>query len=45
MQNNLTIQNAQIIYWLKHKTMLLNAYNSVAIDPILQANLKSTFNW
>ena len=45
MQNDLTTKNAQITYWLKHKTMLLNAYNSVAIDPVLQANLKYTFGW
>ena len=45
MQNNLATQNAQITYWLKHKTTLLNAYQSVASDPTLQKNLKITFGW
>ena len=45
MQNNLTAQNVKISYWLQHKTTLLNAYQSVAADPILQANLKTTFGW
>ena len=45
MQNNLTAQNAQITYWLKHKTTLLNAYQSVAAYPTLQQNLKTTFGW
>ena len=45
MQNNLATQNGQIAYWLKHKTTLLNAYQSVAADPTLQQNLKTTFGW